>query len=90
MGSGPDTQNSTCVQCTAGYYNDMPNNGRCQICPSGSSAPTPSICLNCLPGTYNPNEGMTTCTNCTGGTYSPVVGATSPDTCRMYVYGVIG
>ncbi|GMH66707.1 hypothetical protein TL16_g04487 [Triparma laevis f. inornata] len=72
QGSGP---------CPTGYY--CPSQTSSIVCPTGHYCPGIGNLkpVECYPGTFNPNQGMSNCTLCATGHICPGWGRLLPETC---------
>ena len=59
------------VPCAAGTFN------------AKTGMNVADACVECVQGTFNPNEGSAGCQNCLAGTFGEVAGATDPDDCTI-------
>jgi len=77
------TGQSTCSNCTAGFYNSKDAASTCSSCPAGtySSTAGSSNCQQCTPGTFASSTGSTSCTACPTGTYAASAGTVTCSKC---------
>lgn len=75
-------ENSQCLPCKIGYYNDKLQSSQCTPCPAGTfnnyeGASSELMCLPCPGGTYSDVLGAYTCLQCPISYYCPA-GSNNP------------
>jgi hypothetical protein len=79
------TNQTSCVVCDVGYYQDTVGNSTCKQCEAGTyqNVPAKPFCLPCVPGFYQGVKAQSECKKCDEGQFSNDTQLTSCFRCAI-------